>query len=177
VQPLYVDKSGFYDCDIEQDENYWSSDDIASEIWAKFRDVRCCTQGNRTNNYSDNKWIKWVKPGRRNPEFGFIVFVPGLIGRRDFAQFVITVLGRHFRLSCWRRWHGGKTLLDTYDLGLDDDFYVNLNLIAKELTEIATSVDSWTREGILKESFPEKWIGINSWQLFKSLREQAKNKK
>jgi hypothetical protein len=87
------------------------------------------------------------------------------------------VLGKHFRLSCWRKGHGGRTLFDSQDLGLPEDFFANLDAVVDELTDVAMKVDGWSRAGTLKDSFPKSWVGMTRWQVLKSLREQARQQK
>lgn len=178
-QSSYTDKPRYYDCLIDSDKDeFWPEEDIATEIWAQLRIARMPFRASIDNHGEDNPWVKFVKPGKYLPECGFRVYVPGRIKRRkEFAQFVVGVMGKHFRISCWVRKRGGQTLFDTEDAGLNEDFFANLKVTVEKLTEIAVQVDEWSRAGTLKESFPEEWVGMARLQVIKSLHKQWKQSK
>ena len=174
-QSKYSDKRAFYECDIGSgDDELWSAEDVAIEVWAQFGKARRVFGASLNNDGKDNPWVQFVKPGHLNPECGFRIYEPGLLKRKEFAQFVVGVMGKHFRISCWRRKRGGQTIFDTEDLGMEDDFFANLKATVARMTEIARQVDTWSRAGTLKESFPKEWVGMTRLQVIKSLREQAK---
>jgi len=172
-QPAYVDKRAYYRCDIGSNDEIWEPNEIAIEVWSRLGKARRAIGSSIGNRGETNKWIKWTKPGPLNPECGFRVYTPGRIKKKEFSQFVVTVLGKHFRLSCWCSKHAGQTLLDTEDLGLEEDFFANLDMIVERVTKIVVQVDEWTRAGRLKESFPEQWIGLTRWQAVMRLFQQA----
>lgn len=172
-QPIYVDKHCYYQCDIGPDDQLWSEEEIAIEIWAKLGKARRAFRRSLNNDGTVNPWIEWIKPGPYLPECGFRVYTPGLIKRKEFAQFVVSVLGKHFRFSCWRSKRGGLTLFDTEDLGMEDDFFANLKVTVEKVTEVAVKVDGWTRAGTLKESFPNEWLGMTRRKATASLLAQA----
>lgn len=193
---MYVDKSPFLPVIRTANGGYWTHEDLVDEIWARLGNARRAIGPSRDNELTKNGWITWVKPTAAAPETGFRVYTPGVFRKRkEFAQFVITPLGADFRLSCWVKRRGGRTIYDTQDersirdqneRSLRDHFqafsnevdsrvfFDNLDLIIEKTIEVARNIDNWTRENRLKDAFPVDWIGMSPLAVLRSMRQQQK---